>query len=349
MAMDFWESQRQSKFKTTIYLSIFFALTIAASILAEIAMRLFDPENYGNSQIPYVALGFLTLTFCVAGFNYLQYISGGGSYVAESVGAQQVNYLTRDPKERQLLNIVEEIALATSLPVPPVYILEVQEINAFAAGTTPQNAAITVTRGCLNLLNRDELQGVLAHEFGHVYNRDMTIGMRVAAMIMGFFIVSYLGIRLLQNAAYTSGGYSRRDEDDNRGGNPILLLALIFIVIGSVTWFFGSILQGMVSRQREYLADASAVQYTRNPEGIANALRKILHSSVSDMPKSGQPFAHLYFNEPGSFWSRLFATHPPLEERIAAIEGRPFEDKKLNLKEPPLFSSRSSSPPPFKK
>jgi len=339
MAMNFWDSQRQARRKTTLYLAVFFGLTLAASILAEIAMRVFAGDDYGDPQIPYVALGFLTITFSVAGFNYLNYLQAGGSYVAESVGAELVDPYTRNPKERQLLNIVEEIAIATSLPVPPVYILEAKEINAFAAGTSPQNAAITVTRGCLNLLNRDELQGVLAHEFGHVYNKDMTIGMRVAAMIMGFFIVSYIGIRLLQSSTY-----SRRDDDDRRGGNPVLLVALIFVVAGSVTWFFGSILQAMVSRQREYLADASAVQYTRNPQGIANALRKILRENVSDMPKSGQPFAHLYFNEHSSFWSRLFATHPPLEERIAAIEGRSFED--IDMPPFPRARSRSIPPPP---
>jgi heat shock protein HtpX len=240
-----------------------------------------------------------------------------------------------------LLNIVEEIALATSLPTPPVYILDANEINAFAAGTSRENAAITVTRGCLNLLNRDELQGVLAHEFGHIYNKDMTIGMRVAAMIMGFFIVTYMGLRLLQGSSYSS---RRSDDEDRRGGNPIMIIALIFLVAGAITWFFGSILQAMVSRQREYLADASSVQYTRNPKGLANALRKIANSTVSDMPRSGQPFAHLYFNEHESFWSRIFATHPPVEDRIAAIEEGEYETKE------PIFPrarhSDSSPPPP---
>jgi heat shock protein HtpX len=313
MAMNVWESQRQAKSKTTLYLVVFIALTLAAAGLAEWAMQTFAVDSYGHPPFPYVGLSFLVLTFIVAAFNYMNYLQAGGSYVAESVGAQKVDPNTRNPKERQLIHIVEEIAIAASLPVPPVYILEVQEINAFAAGTSPDNAAITVTRGCLVLLNRDELQGVLAHEVGHIYNRDMTIGMRVAAMIMGFFIVSYIGLRLL---AYTGGG-----GDENRKGNPALLIAVIFLVAGSLTWFFGSILQAMVSRQREYLADASSVQYTRNPLGLANALRKIAASTVSDMPREGKAFAHLYFNEKPSFWSRLFATHPPVEDRISAIEG----------------------------
>lgn len=323
--MNFWEAQREAKSKTVLYLVVFVILTLIASFFAEVAMDSFAGPEYAEENIPYVGLGFLCITFLVAGFNYLNYLQAGGSYVAESVGAYLVDPDTRNPKERQLLNIVEEIAIATSLPVPPVYILEANEINAFAAGTSPENAAVTVTTGTLNLLTRDELQGVLAHEFGHIYNRDMTIGMRVAAMIMGFFIVSYIGIRLLQGSFW--GGDNRRsDGGDRREGNPIVIVALIFLIAGAVTWFFGSILQAMVSRQREYLADACAVQYTRNPAGIANALRKIAASNISDMPRSGKPFAHLYFNEHDSFFARLFATHPPLEERIAAIEGGKYDD-----------------------
>lgn len=336
MVMNFWEAQRRAKSKTALYLGIFTLLTIIAATLAEWAMRIFAAEDYGNPEVPYVGLGFLIITFAVAAFNYMNYLQAGGSYVAESVGAELVDPYTQNHKERQLINIVEEISLATSLPVPPVYILEVNEINAFAAGTSPDNAAITVTRGCLNLLNRDELQGVLAHEFGHIYNRDMTIGMRVAAMIMGFFIITYIGLRLLQGSAYSR----RSDNEDRRGGNPIVVIALIFLVAGTVTWFFGSILQAMVSRQREYLADASSVQYTRNPFGIINALKKIANSTVSDMPRDGQPFAHLYFNEHPSFWSRIFATHPPIEDRIAAIEGEEYETDN------PIFPAKPSSTPP---
>lgn len=334
MAMNFWEAQRQAKSKTALYLSVFVLLTLAASFVAEWAMRLFAGESY-TPDLPYIGLAFLGITFLVAGFNYSNYLHLGGGYVAESMNARLVDPYSRDPKERQLLNIVQEIALATSLPVPPVYILEAKEINAFAAGTSPQNAAITVTRGTLNLLKRDELQGVLAHEFGHIYHGDMKIGMRVAAMIMGFFIASYIGLKLLQGASYT-GGYSRRSDEEDRkgGGNPIVIAAIILLIIGAVMWFFGSVLQAMVSRQREYLADASSVQYTRNPAGIAGALRKIASTTISDMPKSGQPYAHLYFNEHESFWARLFATHPPLEKRIAAIEGGDYEKIAQELNSP---------------
>lgn len=343
MAMNFWEAQRQAKGKTALYLGMFISLTLIASVLAEFATRAFIGDQYTQSNVPFVGLGFLGLTFLVAGFNYMSYLQSGGSYVAESLGAYRVYPDTRNFKEKQLLNIVEEIALATSLPVPPVYLLDAHEINAFAAGTSPDNAAITVTQGCLHLLNRDELQGVLAHEFGHIYNRDMTIGMRVAAMLMGFFIVSYIGLRLLQGGVYFGGDRDEYDSgdggEDRRGGNPIVIIALILTIAGAVTWFFGSILQAMVSRQREYLADASSVQYTRNPEGLANALRKIADSDVSDMPRSGKAFSHLYFNEPSSFWSRLFATHPPVEARIEAIEGGAY-------KSAPAFPKKAEDSPP---
>lgn len=322
MVMNFWESQRRAKARTALYLTIFMVLTLATSILAELAVRTFAFDSYGQPDIPYVGLAFVGVIMIVALFNYFNYLQSGGSYVAESVGAWQVDPDTNHPKERQLLNIVQEMALATSLPMPPIYILEAREINAFAAGTSPDNAAITVTRGTLELLNREELQGVLAHEFGHIYHHDMKIGMRVAAMIMGFFIVSYIGLRLLQ---FTPMNSRRRDEENGKGGgNPMIIIAVVFLVAGAVMWFFGSILQAMVSRQREFLADASSVQFTRNPQAIVKALKKIEHSQVSDMPRSGKPYAHLYFNEHESFWSRLFATHPPIKERIEAIEGETY-------------------------
>lgn len=314
--MDFWKHQQQAKSKTTLYLFVFITLALTVAGLAEWAMRYLSWDYQDTAPFPYVGAGFLGLTFLVAGFNYLQYTQVGGRYVAESAGGVLIDPQTARAEERQLLNLVEEMAIATSLPVPPVYRLPAKEINAFAAGTCPENAAIAVTSGCLQKLNRDELQAVLAHEFGHIYNRDMVIGMRVAAMITGFFVMSYLGLRLLQMSAYSSN----RREDRQSQGNPVALVALIFLVGGAVTWFFGSILQAMVSRQREFLADACSVQYTRNPSGLANALRKIGDLPVSDMPKQSKPFAHLYFNQHASFWARLFATHPPLEERITAIE-----------------------------
>lgn len=316
--MNFWEAQAKARSKTKIYLAVFVIITILVAIVAEWAMRYFSGDAY-NPPLPFIGLGFIAITFCVAAFNYSMYGKYGGSYVAESIGAYKVEPTTTHPKERMLLNVVEEISVASALPMPNVYIIPAVQINAFAAGLTSDNAAVAISEGALYQLNREEIQGVIAHEFGHIYNGDMKISMRLAAMVMGFFFVLYLGFRLLQIA-----GFRRSSSDNGRGGgNPIALAALIFMAAGVITWFAGSVLKATVSRQREYLADACAVQFTRNPNGIANALRKIAKGTVEDMPKEGSAFSHMYIDEHGG-WSALFATHPPLQKRIEAIEGKTY-------------------------
>jgi len=314
MAMNFWEAQRRARSRTTLYVTLFIILTLVVSFLVEVGMH-YLADNY-DETFPWVGSAFALVTFIIAGLQYFSFTRTGGSGVAESLGARRVSPATTDPMERQLLNIVEEIAVASSLPVPPVYILPARQINAFAAGLSSKDAAVTVTEGCLHILKRDELQGVIAHEFGHVYNGDMKISMRLAAMVMGFFFLLYLGLRILQFAGF------RRD---NKKGDPTAIIALLFIVGGIVTWFFGSILKAAVSRQREYLADACAVQFTRNPDGIANALRRIaqMTNEPSDMPSHGAAFSHMFFDDRSAF-SGLFNTHPPLEKRIAAIEGKEY-------------------------
>jgi heat shock protein HtpX len=302
---------------------LFVILTVAVAIGAEMAMRVLAEESY-DPPLPLIGLGFMAITFLVALFQYGQFRVQGGSFVAESVGGILIDRNTRSLKEQQLLNIVEEMSVAASVPVPPVYLLRANEINAFAAGLTPKDAVVAVTAGTLNLLSRDELQGVVAHELGHIHNGDMLISMRVAAMVMGFFFVLYIGMRMLQITNYQS------DNEERKGGNPLVLAAFILLLAGAFTWFAGSVLKSMISREREYLADASSVQFTRNPEGLANALRKIAREQVHDMPPSGMAYSHMYL-EDTSFMSRLFATHPPIEERIAAIEGRKYIPEEWNI------------------
>lgn len=324
MAMNFWEAQRRAKSRTSLYVWLFIILTLGTATMAEIALRTFAGDSY-DPPVPVLALIFSAITFSVSGFQYMQFKAYGGSYVAESVGAHRVDMASKtNSKNQQLLNIVEEIATASSLPIPAVYILETPQINAFAAGMSSKDAAVTVTRGCLELLNRDELQGVIAHEFGHIYNGDMKISLRLAAMVMGFFFVFYIALRLLQFSP-------RRDSDRDRGGNLLIVAALILIIAGTFTWLFGSILKASVSREREYLADACAVQFTRNPDGIANALIKISKSETNAMPKEGMSFSHLYLDDRGGL-SSLFATHPPLIKRIQAIKGATYmpEEWKTN-------------------
>lgn len=309
MAMDFWAAKRRARKRTALYVFLFVLLTGVVAVGTEFALRTIDPENY-NPPMPIMGGIFLGLTLLVAGYNYMMYKQFGGAYVAESVNAWPLNPDTRNFKERQLLNIVEETAIASSLPVPPVYIIPANEINAFAAGMHPDNAVIAITEGALDRLNRDEVQAVIAHEFGHIANADMVLGLRLAAMVMGFFFVMYLGIRLMQF------GPNGRDREGR--GNVIPLIAIVLMIAGTITWFAGKILQAAVSRQREYLADASSVQYTRNPDGMIGALKKIGKEQAHDMPKEGSAYSHMYFEGTSS----LFATHPPIEKRIAAIEGR---------------------------
>jgi heat shock protein HtpX len=316
MAMNFWEAQRRARSHTAWYITLFVLLTIGVAAIAEMAMRTFAEQSY-DPPLPYLGLAFLGVTFLVALFQYGRFRTQGGAVVAESVGGVLITRATASSfKEEQLLNIVEEMAVAASVPIPPVYLLQANEINAFAAGLTPDNAVIAVTVGALRTLSRDELQGVIAHEFGHIHNGDMAISMRVAAMVMGFFFVLYIGMRMIQFSDF------RSDREDRRG-NPLVIAALILFAAGAFTWFAGSILKSAISREREYLADASSVQFTRNPNGIASALRKIANGQISDMPKSGMAYSHMYF-EDRSFMSALFATHPPIEKRIAAIQGRTY-------------------------
>jgi len=314
--MDFWAAQHRARKKTKIYLAAFLLITFGMAFLLEVIMRDSSP-NYAQS-FPIIGPLFLAITFCVAGFQYLMYSSKGGAYVAESVGARRVDPKTTNPIERKLLNIVEEIAISASLPVPPIYIIPASQINAFAAGLSPDNAAIAITEGALMKLDRDEVQGVIAHEFGHIYNGDMGISLRLAAMVMGFFFVLYFALRIFQFASLTG-----RSRNNQKGGAPILLIALLLMGAGIFTWFAGSVLKAMVSREREYLADACSVQFTRNPDGIASALKKIAVDQTQDMPKQGMAYSHMYLDNHSGF-SALFATHPPLKKRIEAILGKTY-------------------------
>ncbi len=251
---------------------------------------------------------------------------GGGTRVAEGVGGRQIHGDTRDAGERRLMNIVEEMAIASGTPVPPVYVLEEQAINAFAAGYRPGDAVIGVTRGAMEKLNREQLQGVIAHEFSHIFNGDMRMNIRMIGILHGILLLGLIGHMLLRSVYYT-GGHRSRSSDSNRGDGRITLLlavsGLILIVAGSIGSFIGGLIKAAVSRQREFLADASAVQFTRNPDGIAGALKRIGGFSRQgrlEHPNAGMA-SHMYFAQ-GVFegLTGLLATHPPLPERIKALD-----------------------------
>lgn len=328
MAMQFWEAQRKARRTTALYVLVFIVLALLVAGLGEIALRIFAAESY-DPPFPYMAIAILGLTVGVALMEYAAYSLEGGSYVARSVGGRLVPKTTRNFELQQLMNIVEEISIASRVPMPEVYLLPAQEINAFAAGLTPDKSVVAITWGALQQLSRDEIQGVIAHEFGHLRNRDMKLTMRLAAMLAGFFFMVTIGFRIFQYTTWFPDTEGRRD-DNKRGGNPLMIAALIFVVAGVVSWFFGSMLRALVSQQREYLADASGVEFTRSTQGLANALRKIERSQIQDMPQSGMAYSHLYISSK-SFWGSLFSTHPPIEKRIAALEGGTYKVEEEQL------------------
>ncbi|AFV00672.1 M48 family metallopeptidase [Simiduia agarivorans] len=244
----------------------------------------------------------------------LSQLRQGGAVVAESLNGRLLNIAECTGKERQLLNIVEEMAIAAGVPVPPVYLLDEPGINAFAAGYAPQDAVIGVTRGCLEALSRDQLQGVIAHEYSHIFNGDMRLNLRLVGVLHGILLIGIIGEMIMRSTPRRS---SKKD------GNSLALLGLGLFVIGYAGIFFGNLIKAAVSRQREFLADASAVQFTRNPSGISDALKRIGgHSAGSNLAAANAAeYSHFYFANGVSGWfSGLFATHPPLAERIQRIE-----------------------------
>ncbi len=246
----------------------------------------------------------------------------GGKSVAEMLGGTLVSSDSSDPAERRLLNIVEEIAIASGVPVPLVYVMEDEPgINAFAAGLTTGDAVVAVTRGTMDNLNRAELQGVIAHEFSHILNGDMRLNMRLVGVLFGILIIGLIG-RFIMRSTLRSGGF----RSSRNGGGAVLALMVAgagLAILGWVGTLFGNMIKASVSRQREYLADASAVQFTRNPDGIANALKKIgssTYGSIMQHPDASE-FSHAYFGDGiEHFMGSAFATHPPLEERILRIQ-----------------------------
>jgi len=245
-------------------------------------------------------------------------LAGGGESVALMLGGRPLPKNASDPLERKVLNVVEEMAIASGLPVPWVYLMDHEPgINAFAAGYKPDEAVIGVTRGCVEQLSRDELQGVIAHEFSHILNGDMRLNIRLIAIIHGILLVGLIGYYTLRLAA--AGGSRRSSNDKGGGAAPFIALGLGLMAVGFAGTLIGNLIKAAVSRQREFLADASAVQFTRNPDGIAGALKRIggLDRGSTVAASRATEASHMFF---ASGVSALFATHPPLPERISRID-----------------------------
>ena len=333
--MDFFEAQEHARQRTTRLVVLFglaVAGTIALTYLATMLLLNWAHTNrrYGEVELRWFDLQALTAvaagTLAVIGFASLYKWSqfrGGGSAVAEGVGARRVDTHTTDLHERRLLDVVEEMAIASGVPVPAVYVLDDEPcLNAFAAGLTTSDAVVTVTHGTMVKLSRDELQGVLAHEFSHILNGDMRLNVKIAATVFGILVIGLIGRGILWSMG--RGRVSSRGRGGGSGLLAILAIGLLLMVIGYIGYFFGRLIQAAVSRQREFLADASAVQFTRNPGGIVGALRKIGGYALgSDLAThKAAEIGHFFFAEGSAvtLFSGLWATHPPLELRIRAID-----------------------------
>ncbi len=328
MATDFFERQSTARRNTkwliwtfslsviAILVTTFVATTIAVGA-AEDGPNGFAPKGNFPWQIPGVAtVGALGLIAGGSLFKIAQ-LSGGGTGVAERLGGRRIYPNSLEPNERRLLNVVEEMALASGVPVPPVFLMKDEEgINAFAAGFSPSDAVIGVTRGCVEQLSRDQLQGVIAHEFSHILNGDMRLNLRMIGVLYGIMLMGLVGRELLRFASFRG-----RRSQKNDPTIYFLLIGLAMLVLGFLGMFLGNLIKAAISRQREFLADASAVQFTRNPEGIAGALKRIggaVSGSMLTNPRAAE-LSHMYFS---SGVSSLFATHPPLAERIRRLDAR---------------------------
>lgn len=325
--MNFFEHQEAAR-RMSRQLIVLFAAAVVAIV---VAVNLVASFVYLGVFPPPLPRGFfltntlITLLMIGAGTWWeTARLASGGEAVAQMIGARRVDPSTRDLLERRLVNVVEEMALASGTPVPRVYVMDDElSINAFAAGHSLHDAVVAVTRGTLTRLTRDELQGVIGHEFSHILNGDMRLNIRLIGVLFGLLMLSMFGRFMLEIG---------RGSRDSRGGMVVLVVAGVALwIIGYIGVFFGRLIKAAVSRQREFLADASSVQFTRNPDGIGGALCKIGGLSQAGEPGSGiahphaETLSHLFLGAArSSFVAGLFATHPPLAQRIQRIFGRPL-------------------------
>jgi Zn-dependent protease with chaperone function len=317
--MDFFAQQARVRgsSRRLVVLFVLAVVAIVAAIDAVVWLTMGHHAADGEPVASDLPLLFASSAAVIAGIGLsslfrIMSLSSGGKAVAESVGAVPVPPDTRDPQLRRLRNVIEEVAIAAGVPVPDIYLMADEAgINAFAAGYSASDAAVCVTRGCLDKLSRDELQGVIAHEFSHVLNGDMRLNIRLMGLLFGILVLAIVGRRVIW-----FGGSGNR-----RGGGQVWLIGLALMVVGYIGYFFGRLIQAAVARSRESLADASAVQFTRQTDGIAGALKKIaIFAEGSTLQVANkQEVAHMLFGEAGTF-NALFATHPPLLQRIRALE-----------------------------
>jgi Zn-dependent protease with chaperone function len=319
--VNFFDAQDQAKNATRWLVIVYIVATllIVAGVTAIVAAILYQNGAGANPSV-LGATALMTAALILGATLYkTSILAGGGGRVAQDMGGTLVPPNTQDPLHRRLRNVVEEMSIASGVPVPDIYVLEAESgINAFAAGFKPGDAAVAVTRGTLELLDRDELQGVIAHEFSHILNGDMRLNIRMMGVLFGIMVVGLIGRTILRGTHHSGISFGRRSK--NAGG--VMLVGLGLTLLGWIGVFFARMIKAAVSRQREYLADASAVQFTRQADGIANALKKIGGYSQHSYIRVADPeeVSHMLFAGGVPRFASLFATHPPLTDRIRALD-----------------------------
>jgi len=346
--MNFFEAQERARTQTSLLVVLFVAAIVALTALTTILVVIFlylqseieKPINIHEFTLTLnssgsmdkallgvwshfswtltgaIALGIMAVVVMAASFKMAS-LASGGKIVAEMLGGKLIDPSTNDLDERKVLNVVQEMAIASGVPVPSVYLLPEKAINAFAAGDQPHNTVIGVTRGSVSLLSRDELQGVIAHEFSHIFNGDMKLNMKLTGVLFGILVIGQIGEVLVRASVTTK---SKNTVESKK----LQVLGLGLIVIGYAGYFFGNLIKAVICQQREFLADATSVQYTRDPAGIAGALKKIggyVYRSDIESPHAHE-VSHFFFG--AGVRAKFFEldTHPPLAKRILAIEPR---------------------------
>lgn len=328
--MNFFEHQAAARRASTRLVLLFVLAVVgivcAVDVAVLIAIASRDESTPAETMVMLIIASVVTIAIISLGSMYrVASLRGGGETVAQQMGGMPVPEQSSDPQLRRLRNVVEEIAIASGVPMPKLYVLEHEAgINAFAAGYSPSDAVVAVTRGALERLNRDELQGVIAHEFSHILNGDMRLNIRLIGVLFGIMMMAIIGRKILEH-----GRFGGRDKS----AGAVLIAALVAMAIGYLGLFFGRMIKAGVSRSREMLADASAVQFTRQTTGLAGALKKI--GGVADGAKlehagDAEEVSHMLFGD-GVGLNGLFATHPPLLQRIQALEPSFRKDQLANL------------------
>jgi Zn-dependent protease with chaperone function len=346
--LNFFAAQDQARrtSRRLVYVYLLATLLIVAGVTFVVGAALFfsTDTGYGVSfgtmlehDAPILIATAIVTTLVILGAPAYKtaVLSAGGGRVAADLGGTLVPPDVRDPLRRRLRNVVEEMAIASGTPVPEIYVLEQESgINAFAAGYEPGDAAIAVTRGTLELLNRDELQGVIGHEFSHILNGDMRLNIRLMGVLFGIMAIGLIGRMILRGGRH--GAFIARSR--GKGAPAVLVIGLGLAVLGGIGVMLARMIKASVSRQREYLADASAVQFTRQTTGIANALKKIGGYGDHSYLQATDPeeVSHMLFGA-GSKMSGMFSTHPPLTERIQALDPSfdPSEYPEVDLRSRP--------------